>query len=305
MNIGFNLNYFTGSVLYNEPLKNHLTIGVGGPARVLLLPKCTQDITKTIVLCNENSIPCTVIGNGTNVIAPSDGFDGVVIKIANEISEYSFLDEKRIHVEAGMSLPKLIKVLLKNDCTGYSFLTGIPGTIGGCTAMNAGTVYGCIASLLSMVEYYDGKSITQINGSQIDEYFSYRSSLFLKNKYVVTSVILELQKGDIEEEKQKNQKYLQKRKFSQPLYTKNAGCFWKNTNNQSTGALIEQLGLKGKKNGDAKISERHGNFIVNTRNATFEEIIQLAESVEAEVFNQTGIILEREIQLISINDKSI
>jgi UDP-N-acetylmuramate dehydrogenase len=204
-----------------------------------------------------------------------------------------------------MSLPKLINILLEHKCTGYSFLTGIPGTIGGCTAMNAGTVGGCIASLLSMVEYYDGNSIRQINDSQIQEYFSYRNSIFLKNKFVITSVILELQMGEIEEEKCKNEKYLQKRKFSQPICKKNAGCFWKNPKNQSTGALIEQLGLKGKKIGDAKISDKHANFVINTRNATYEEIIQLVEFVEAEVYNKTGIKLEREIQLISLNDENI
>jgi UDP-N-acetylmuramate dehydrogenase len=298
-NCELDFSFFTGDILYDEPLQPYNTFGIGGQAQILLKPRTAEDIVNAIHLCKITTMPYVIIGYGSNILFPDEEYSGVVIDTKSYFHE---MEEKNslVYAQAGVSMQKAILWFLQKRFTGFAFMAGIPGSIGGCITMNAGTNRGRIDQILHSVTYFNGNTIQKVHYPALKEFFSYRTSLFLKNKWSVLSAEFILDKGDVEKEKKQLQIYLQKRNISQPLHSKSAGCFWKNPPNQSTGKILQDLGLKGYQRGNIKISEIHANFVINTGNGTCKEVLDFAHEIEEIVLHETNIQLEREVQQVKV-----
>jgi UDP-N-acetylmuramate dehydrogenase len=287
-----------GILRYREPLSLHTTFRLGGPVDIFIIPSSLDEIQDIADYADQNSIPLHIIGTGSNLLVADEGLRGIVLKIASPMDDISFQDDLAI-AEAGAKCTRLIADSLKHQCTGLSFMSGIPGTIGGAIAMNAGTCGKAIGDILQSVWLYDRQEKQNCILYSSDLKFSYRDSLLKNNdRFIVLQAKLQLTFGNISDEILTIREKLTKRKESQPLRFPNAGCIWKNPFGYSTGKMIEDLGLKGFRNGRARISELHANFIVHQGRAKAKEILELIEIVEEKVFKAYGICLEREIKLL-------
>ncbi|MGB9622907.1 MAG: UDP-N-acetylmuramate dehydrogenase [Candidatus Bathyarchaeia archaeon] len=286
-----------GTVLFNEPLRNHTTLRIGGPADILVIPKDLDDIKYCIAYAQERRMPLYFIGNGSKLLISDKGLQGIVLKIAGTLDSVEVSGE-RIIAGAGCSLSKLIQIALQYNLAGIEFAAGIPGTLGGAIAMNAGTYLGSISDVIISVAAMD-----PLNGSlhllaRDDCCFGYRHSIFLKKRLIIIKSEMKMKKGDQKDIREKINELIEKRKKTQPLDMPNAGSIFKNPPGASAGKLIEMAGLKGVKRGGAQISEVHANFIVNLGNAKAEDVIFLIRLAQEKVKEKFNIALEPEILLM-------
>ncbi|MDD4028856.1 MAG: UDP-N-acetylmuramate dehydrogenase [Caldisericia bacterium] len=292
-------SFFSGNVLRDESLKPYNTFGIGGKANYLVQPKTPEDVVQTIRECDSMEAPYCIVGCGSNILFSDEDYPGVVIDMKDHLTAIHIFQGNLVFVQAGVLMQSAIQWFLQNYFTGYTYLAGIPGTIGGCIAMNAGTNRGRIHQIVHTITYFDGTHLQEMTGKKIQDSLFYRNSVFLEKKWCILSALLKLEKGDIAKEKKQLQSYLQKRNITQPLHSKSAGCFWKNPPHHTAGKILEELGLKGFQMGNVKISERHANFILNMGEGTCREVLALAEKVEDIVYQKTGIVLDREVQQVS------
>jgi UDP-N-acetylmuramate dehydrogenase len=289
-----------GILRYQEPLSNHTTFRLGGMADIFIIPSSLDEIQEIVEFANCKSIPLHVIGMGSNLLISDEGLRGIVLKLASPLDNISF-EEDQVLVEAGAKCTRLIADALKNQLTGLSFLSGIPGTIGGAIAMNAGTGGKAIGDILQSVWLYDGVERQNCILFPADLNFAYRDSIFKKgDRYIILQAKLMINQGNVDEEIKIIREKLTQRKQTQPLRYPNAGCIWKNPPGYSTGKLIEELGLKGFRKGRAKISELHANFIVHQGRAKAREVLELINYIEEKVFQTYQIELEREIKILGV-----
>jgi len=290
-----------GSVFYNEPMKNHTSYGIGGPAEALIHPSDYEDLLKIINYSKQNSIPTYFIGSGSNLLVSDKGIRGIVISPKKSFKKLNF-NENIIFAESGVMLGSLVRKSTKRNLTGLESLIGVPGTLGGALVMNAGAFGNEISNFLKSVSLItsDGKLIS-LNADQI--VFEYRYSNFKKEEFIL-SATFELEVESPEVINQKKQIASKGRKSNQPLKYRSAGSIFKNPKSKfAAGYLIEKAGLKGHRIGNAQISDHHANFFVNHGNATSEDIIQLIQIAKEKVLNQFNINLELEIKLIGFSDK--
>lgn len=289
-----------GILRYQEPLSNHTTFRLGGPADIFIMPSSLDEIQEIVEFAKCKSIPLHVIGMGSNLLISDEGLRGIVLKLASPLDNISF-EEEQVLVEAGAKCTRLIADALKNQLTGLSFLSGIPGTIGGAIAMNAGTGGKAIGDILQSVWLYDCVDRQNCILFPADLNFAYRDSIFKKSdRYVILQAKLTINSGNVDEEIKVIREKLTKRKLTQPLRYPNAGCIWKNPPGCSAGKLIEDLGLKGFRKGRARISELHANFIVHQGKAKAREVLELINYIEEKVFQAYQIELEREIKILGL-----
>ncbi|SJZ35600.1 UDP-N-acetylmuramate dehydrogenase [Selenihalanaerobacter shriftii] len=286
-----------GETRLNEPLKFHTSFRVGGPAEVLVIPQDVQDLKRIISYLNSQNIKYIAIGNGTNLLINDDGLSGVVIKIAGNINHIK-IDEDIIYAGAGAILPTVTKRASQQGLSGLEFAAGLPATVGGATVMNAG-----IGSLNDMSEIVRKVRIISSTGelkvfSQKECKFEYRSSRFQVEDCIIIEVEFKLKHADPKEIKSKIKELISKRKSSQPLNFPNAGCIFKNPESDYAGRLIDEVGAKGMRIGGAKVSEKHANFIVNTGDATAQNIIDLINKVQNLITKEYGIELEKEVKFL-------
>lgn len=288
--------YIDGSkIKYDEPMKNHTTLKVGGNADVLVTPETIEEVIKVLNYAKQNDILVTVIGNGSKLLVLDKGIRGIVIKLASKFSSYEINDEY-VTVNAGMSLPRLAIIAKDNSLSGLEFAAGIPGNIGGAVFMNAGAYGSEMASIIEEVTYLDEEfNIQTISSSECE--FAYRNSIF-RNKLkqcIILSTKLKLEKGNKENIAKKMKTNNEARKEKQPLEYPNAGSTFKRPEGYFVGKLIDDLGLKGKQIGDAQISTKHSGFIVNKGNAKASDVLELIDLVKEKVFEAYNVKLEEEI----------
>ncbi|MBP8612553.1 MAG: UDP-N-acetylmuramate dehydrogenase [Candidatus Atribacteria bacterium] len=286
-----------GEVLFNEPLSKHTSFKIGGPAEILVRPEDVYDLQNILKFAKSNNLPITVIGNGTNILVSDDGIEGVVIKISgNGFSNLEFSGNEA-KVEAGVSLQKFIEEAMERNLGGFEFAFGIPGAFGGAIAMNAGTNSHYIST---RVEYAD---VMDYNGKiyrfkHDDFHFDYRYSILQDEPLILLSSVVsfdEKPKEGILKEKTMN---LKARLERQPLDLPCAGSIYKNPPTTYAGKVLEESGCKGLRFGDALISEKHANFIVNLGNATAQDVINLIRESQLRVYKQKDLVLELEIKLL-------
>lgn len=262
---------------------------------MLVKPNTLSGVAPLISLLKSNKQQYYFLGNGSNTLVSSDGYDGVVILIANNLSKIELLDNNEIYCQAGAALAKLCITAQKYSLSGLEFAFGIPSTVGGSIYMNAGAYGGEIKDVLKSCTYIDKNGeIKTKSCSELD--FSYRHSFFSDNEACILSGIFALDSGDKALIKSKMDEILQCRKDKQPLEFPSAGSTFKRPNGNYASVLIEQCGLKGLSVGGAEVSTKHSGFIINKNNATSDDVITLVEQIQDIVYKKTGYKLECEIR---------
>ena len=284
-------------VRYDEPLKNHTTFKIGGNCIALIEPREVSDIVETIKICRENSIKFFIIGNGSNLLVPDEGYNGVIIKLKGEFSTIQVEGEYLI-VNSGAKLSEVYTVAYENSLTGFEFASGIPGTIGGAIYMNAGAYGGEMKDIVESVQVLDldNFELRELKNEELE--FSYRKSIIQRRNYIVTTIKLKLQKGNKEKINAVYEDLRERRNSKQPLNFGSAGSTFKRPEGHFASKLIEDAGLKGYHINDAWVSEKHSGFIVNKGNASFKEVMELIEYVQKVVFEKFGVKLETEVRIL-------
>lgn len=284
-------------VKYDEPLKNHTTFQIGGKCIALIEPKKVEDIIEAIKICRENNLKFFVIGNGSNLLVPDDGYNGVIIKIKSEFSNIQ-VEWECLIAHSGAKLSEVYTVAYENSLTGFEFASGIPGTIGGAIFMNAGAYGGEMKDIVESVEVldFDNYEVKELKNEELD--FSYRKSIIQRKNYIVLTIKLKLKKGNKEEIKAVYEDLRERRNSKQPLNFGSAGSTFKRPEEHFASKLIEDAGLKGYHINDAWVSEKHSGFIVNKGNASYKEVMELIEYVQKVVFEKFEVKLETEVRIL-------
>ena len=276
----------------NVPLSDLVSFRVGGPAAFVLRPGGEAALCRALNLCREEQIPVILLGNGTNVLPSDEGFSGLILQLSGDGSAPVF-EGTRVAVDAGCSLTALAKESVQRGLMGLEQLCGIPGTVGGAVAMNAGAYGGEIKSVLSRVRVYrDGAFLWE--DACLDE-MGYRRSPYAWPKTLVTAVELQLVPDDGTAAVTMAD-CMRRRREKQPLSLPSAGSTFKRPEGHFAGALIEGCGLKGCTIGGAQVSELHAGFIVNRGGATAGDIQALMQHVQHVVYGETGVMLEPEVK---------
>ncbi len=281
----------------NVSMKDYTTFKTGGNCELLISPTSTDALGEIVKECNKKNIPYTVLGNGSNVLVSDDGLNGIVIYIAEGLSDIKLLNDTTIYCEAGVKLGTLCNFALDNSLSGLEFAFGIPGSVGGAIFMNAGAYGGEMKDVVTKVYHIDkdGNEGCLI-GDNLS--FSYRKSAYEENGYIITGVELSLQKGNKTEIKEKMTDLLGRRKDKQPLEYPSAGSTFKRPEVGFAGAFIEECGLKGKQIGGAMVSEKHAGFIINYDNASSDDILKLMDYVKETVEKEKGVTLTPEVRFL-------
>ena len=283
-------------LLLDEPMSKHTTFRVGGPADYFVMPKCAEEVQKTVALCRQFDMPYYVIGNGSNLLVSDKGYRGVVLQIYKEMNQIQVVGTT-IRAQAGALLSKVGSVALEAELTGFEFAAGIPGTVGGAVVMNAGAYGGEMKDILksATVLSLDGRVYTLYN-SELE--LGYRTSVIAKKEYIVLEAIYALQVGDTESIRGKMDELKGQRVTKQPLEFPSAGSTFKRPEGYFAGKLIQDAGLRGFKVGGAQVSEKHCGFVINTGNATASDVKALIETVSDRVLEKFGVQLETEVKML-------
>ncbi|MFY9473028.1 MAG: UDP-N-acetylmuramate dehydrogenase [Tepidanaerobacteraceae bacterium] len=279
----------------NEPMREHTSFRIGGPADVMVLPRNSEQVKNIVKLCKKHEIPFFVMGNGTNLLVRDEGIRGVVIKLAQNFND-ALVHNNIMKCKAGMPLSMAAKIALDNSLSGLEFAHGIPGTIGGAAVMNAGAYDGEMADVVRKVKVLDlDGNVFELAKYQLE--YGYRSCNLQKGDKILLEVELELKPGNYDDIKRKMEDFSQRRKDKQPLNLPSAGSAFKRPPGNYAGALIEQAGLKGYRIGGAMVSDKHAGFIVNAGNASFEDVMNLILHVQKQVKEKFDVELESEIKI--------
>ncbi len=281
----------------HEPLGPKTTLGVGGAAQFYLEPRSREELQTAWLEAKSAGLPVFVLGRGSNLLVLDEGFPGLVVRLHHPCwKEVQILDEQRFQVGGGTRLKAISLEAARLGWSGFEFLEGIPGSLGGALRMNAGAMGSCMADCLESVEWMDGQGhIHIINTVDLD--FRYRSCPSLKEGVVLSAILRKIGQEEPEQVKAKTESYALHRKKTQPR-APSAGCAFKNPALYPAGFLIDQCGLKGFEKGKAKISDLHANFLINTGCARSQEVIDLVRTVRSEVLSKRGIVLEPELLLL-------
>jgi UDP-N-acetylmuramate dehydrogenase len=279
----------------NEPMNKHTSFKIGGNADIYVKVQNIDDVIYLKKYTNENNIPLTIIGNGSNILVKDNGIRGITAKI--DFDNISIEENGIVNVEAGVKLGMLAVTLQKNGIEGFEFAAGIPGTIGGAIRMNAGAYGKEFKDIVDSITYLsENNEIVKIKNEEA--LFEYRNSRFANNKEIILSATLHLQKGNSEQIKEKMNELMTLRKEKQPIDMPNAGSTFKRGTDFITAVLIDEAGLKGYKIGGAQVSTKHAGFIVNTGNAKAEDVLKLVEYVKKVVYEKFNKNIELEIEVI-------
>ena len=282
-----------GTLLEGEPLSGHTTYHVGGAAELLVCPEDIEGAEWLYRFAKGEGIPLVVIGAGSNVIARDEGLDGIVLNMKRGEGGIRFDGDTWALVEAGVDLTDLARAAAGKGLGGISSLAGIPGTLGGALWMNAGAGDVETADLLARVEVLTSSGLRR-SLSRDDIAFGYRHSTFQESDWLILEAEFDLPPGDPKEIEHSIEHLVAERNRKYPMEHPSAGSVFKRPPGSFAGRLIEEAGCKGLRVGDAAVSERHANFIVNLGNADSAEILELIAIVRTRVFDETGVRLELE-----------
>ncbi|MBC8214595.1 MAG: UDP-N-acetylmuramate dehydrogenase [Candidatus Marinimicrobia bacterium] len=289
-----------GEILFDEPMKNHTTFGIGGPASCFVHPQDTNDLINLLKLAYEQNLPVFFIGSGSNILVSDDGFDGIVISLKKNFSNLEITKTGEISAESGVLLGHLVNQAINAGLKGMENLAGIPGTVGGAIKMNA-SAYGYEISREFISAEVISMSGERKSYSSKDISFSYRHSTFNENEIII-STKFKCKFGSQTRIKYQKQKVSEKRRASQPLGVRSAGSIFKNPPHSPAGYLIDKANFKGIKHGGAEISTKHANFIINNNNASSEDVIHLISKIQNVVSDNDNIKLELEIKLLGFSN---
>ena len=283
-------------VLLEEPMKRHTTFRIGGPAEIFVIPDNIEDVRKIIEICNAEDIPYFILGNGSNLLVSDKGYRGVVIQIDRNFGTVE-IKGTEIHASAGALLSAIAAAARKEALTGFEFAGGIPGTLGGAVVMNAGAYGGELKDVLKSVTVMDQKgNIFEIPAEELQ--MGYRTSIIKTAGYIVLNAVLSLKEGNPEEIKKLTRELSEQRISKQPLEYPSAGSTFKRPGGYFAGKLIMDSGLRGYQVGGAQVSEKHCGFVINTGDATAEDVCSLMKNVIEIVHEKFGVTLEPEVKFL-------
>jgi UDP-N-acetylmuramate dehydrogenase len=279
-----------------EPMKNHTTFRVGGPADYFVAPHTEEEIRKIVALCEEKEIPWFVTGNGSNLVVSDEGYHGVILSVYKNFQGIE-VEGNRIRAKAGSMLVSISQAAREAGLSGMEFASGIPGTLGGGVRMNAGAYGGEMKDVLEFVTVLTGEGkIIELGRNELE--LGYRTSVIAKKGYIVLGAVLKLERGDGEKIKTYMDELKEKRVTKQPLEYPSAGSTFKRPEGYFAGKLIQDSGLKGFTVGGAQVSEKHSGFVINKGNATAADVMELIRQVTAKVKEDTGVTMEPEVKQI-------
>nr|WP_092071931.1 UDP-N-acetylmuramate dehydrogenase [Dendrosporobacter quercicolus]NSL49532.1 UDP-N-acetylmuramate dehydrogenase [Dendrosporobacter quercicolus DSM 1736] len=283
-------------LLLDEPLANHTTFCIGGPADYFVLPETTAEVTAVFKLAKLYDIPVTVLGNGSNVLVLDNGIRGLVLKFGEQMSRLSHAGN-RVAAGAGALLRDVSRYAAEQGLSGMEFAIGIPGSIGGAVFMNAGAYEGEMSHIVTAVTAVcpDG-AVKRFTKPELK--FSYRHSVFQENHCTICEVELMFQNGEQNLIRSRMGDYTTKREIKQPLEVPSAGSTFKRPPGHFAGTLIEQTGLKGLTIGGAQVSPKHAGFIINAGGATAKDVLNLIKEVQRRVYRQHGVMLYPEVRTL-------
>jgi UDP-N-acetylmuramate dehydrogenase len=285
----------SGILKLDEPLSRHTTMGVGGPADAFAAPESTENMRAIVAAAVELDLPVKTIGAGSNLLVSDEGYRGLVI--TSRFAFRSFrADGERVVAGSGVTLGQLIQQCRKHGLSGLEALTGIPGTLGGALYMNA-SAYGTeISEFVQSVHVLSTTDLSAGNVTAGSLAFGYRSSAFVEESLIESAELI-LRKDNPAAISDRVEDYLERRRSTQPIWDKSAGCIFKNPEGRSAGRMIDEAGLKGTSVGRAMVSDIHGNFIINNGGATFSDVRNLIDIVQERVRDvfDTELALEVEI----------
>lgn len=281
-------------IIFDEPMKNHTTFKIGGKADLFIDVETIEELQEAINYAKNQNLKITIIGNGSNILVTDKGIRGLVIKVNIQNLE---INGELVTVGAGYKLILLAQKLLEEGLTGFEEFSGIPGSIGGAVYMNAGAYGREMKEIIISTKCIDldGNIFELLNEEQK---FGYRDSIFNKKDYIILETKLKLQKGNKEQIKQKMEEYTNQRKAKQPIECFSAGSSFKRKEGIITAKVIDECGLKGYQIGGAKVSEKHAGFIINTGNATSQDVLNLIKYIKQVVLEKTGLEIEEEIRIL-------
>ena len=285
-----------GKILLDEPMKSHTYFKIGGPVDIMILPGNIEEIQSSIKLCNEEKYKYYIVGNGTNLLVRDKGIRGVVIKIDENLSDMK-LENNTITAQAGALLSKVSKLALKNSLAGLEFASGIPGSLGGAVAMNAGAYGPEMKDVITKVKCID-KEGNLLEYTNEEMHFGYRHSRVHEEDLLVVESEMKLENGNYDDIKAYMDELTEKRTSKQPLHLPSAGSTFKRPEGDYASRLIDVSGLRGVRYGDAQVSEKHCGFVVNLGNATCEEVLTLIDIIQKTVRDKYNIELEPEVKII-------
>ncbi len=282
------------TVTENEPMAAHTTFKIGGAADWFVRAATMEQAAAVIRFCQENNIPLTVIGNGSNLLVSDDGIAGVVLQ---PVDTAVSVDGTRVLAAAGVSLTRLCLTACEHGLSGLEFAYGIPGTLGGGVYMNAGAYGGQLSDVIcgatALTE--DGDVVT-LTAEELQ--LGYRHSVLMERPLTLWTVELALTPDDPVEIRKRMEEHMTARRAKQPLEYPSGGSFFKRPTGYFAGALVEQCGLKGLTVGGAQVSEKHAGFVINRGGATCADVMELCRQVQGKVQEAFGVRLEREVQRI-------
>ncbi|WP_416151831.1 UDP-N-acetylmuramate dehydrogenase [Salipaludibacillus sp. HK11] len=284
------------NVIQNEPLKNHTTWKIGGPAKLFFEPSSVKELQEGLAEIKKRSIPWFALGRGSNVLVADEGLDGVVIKLGDGLAQLDQQDEL-FTVGSGYSLIKLATIVSKKGYSGLEFAGGIPGSVGGAVFMNAGAHNADISTILTkaLILMPDGE-LYWINRDDLG--FNYRTSNLHQNGGICIAAQFCLEKGNTVEIRKRLQKNKAYRKNTQPWNDPCCGSVFRNPLPLYAGEIIENLGLKGEAVGGAQVSEKHANFIINAGGATANDVLTLIKKIQDLALNRYGVEMKTEVEYV-------
>ena len=285
----------TANVFINEPLRKHCTFRIGGTARFFVTPTSTYEMLNLVRCLRETNIKWKVVGNCSNLLFMDSGYDGVIISTL-KLKDVCDLGEGNLITSAGTMLPLLSREVADMGLSGLEFASGIPATVGGAIVMNAGAYGGCMSDIIKSVTYFNGEKIVVGDCSSLG--FGYRDSIFKRNsEYVIMFCELSLKQSTKENVTREIERIKNLRCKSQPT-GRSAGSVFKSIEGVSAGKIIDDCGIKGSVVGDAEVSPKHANFIINKGNATSKDVLELIELIRSKVNEKYNQELELEIEIV-------
>ena len=284
-----------GRVLMNEPMCRHTTFRVGGSADVMFFPQSSEELQRAMALARAQGADVLVIGNGSNLVVRDGGVRGLVIVLGEHMARIS-VEGACLRAQAGAMLAHVSAAAQEAGLSGLEFASGIPGTLGGGCAMNAGAYGGQLSDVLSCAAVLLDGEVRTLSRDEMQ--MSYRSTLPLRAGGIVLEAKFELHADDPAEIMARMKELNARRRDKQPLNLPSAGSTFKRPEGHFAGALIEGCGLKGARVGGAQVSEKHAGFIVNTGGATASDILGLIALVQRRVLAETGVALETEVRIV-------
>ncbi|UYO63617.1 UDP-N-acetylmuramate dehydrogenase [Acetobacterium wieringae] len=279
----------------NEPMKNHTSFQVGGPADLFLMPQTQTELQQILKICKESDKPFYIMGNGSNLIVRDKGYRGIIIN-TKALNQVEIIGTTLI-AEPGISLKDLANIALKENLTGLEFASGIPGSLGGAVTMNAGAYDGEMKAVIKSITVIkeDGTERT-ISAEQCQ--FGYRSSILQQHGWILTRVELGLKHGDCQAIEAKMLNLNTQRQTKQPLEYPSAGSTFRRPEGYYAGKLVQDAGFKGYAIGGAQVSEKHSGFVINKGGATAADILNLIGAIQSAVKEKFGVDLKTEVIVI-------